>query len=290
MNEQVSLCFKITNWCNLCCDHCCELSGPNAPRELMPLDRMDKLLTEFKQIETPRASDFFVIGGGEAMAPYFFKDKLYIPRALDMIYQADGIPTIKTNATWGRSAALRKQILKDIASVAAKYQIVTTLDISVDEFHNNIVGTADVFAEILKSKELSEAIYIFLVGFQTLASKRKLAELKKELKYRNIETVSIPTSPEDFLVRYKGNDFAMQIFSSFDTPISMAGRAIETGVFTTGKPDGTPSIEGFNLVHCMSVDTKDVATLNYKYQEQINGRPLNDVFQSLLTKVYTHGR
>lgn len=288
MNEQVSLCFKITNWCNLCCDHCCELSGPNAPRELMPLDRMDKLLTEFKQIETPRASDFFVIGGGEAMAPYFFKDKLYIPRALDMIYQADGIPTIKTNATWGRYESLCKPILKDLATVATKHQIVTTLDISIDEFHDNLGATTNIIETLMKNKGIAEAVRIFLVGFDTNASRWQLFKLCKQLNERGIKTISHFGINDDFFVQYKG--ITMQIFGSFNTPIYKMGRAAKTQVFTAEEPTGLPSIEGLTLTHCMTVDNTDLATLNYKYQETINGRPLNDVFQSLLTKVYNPGR
>ena len=254
----------------------------------MPLARMEQLLTEFQDIKIIRTSDFYTIGGGEAMAPYFFKDKQYIPRALDMIYQANGIPTIKTNATWGQYEILRKPILRDLATVATKHQIVTTLDISLDEFHNNLSDTANIILDTVKSREIAQAVRIFLVGFNTNASKWQLFKLRNRLNERGVKTIQMSTINDDFAVQYK--DMAMQIFTSFDTPIHKSGRAAETRVFTADEPTGLPSIEGPTLTHCMMVDNADLATLNYKHKEIINGRSLDEVFQSLLLKVYAPGR
>ncbi len=279
MNSKLSLCLKITNWCNLNCAHCCELSGPTRPKQFMPLAQMQNFITQFNQIEFPK-TEYFVIGGGEAMAPFVFGNRDYIPQALYMIYNAGGIPTIKTNATWGNSTDLRQNILKDLARVVYSTQIVTTLDISIDEFHNNLDGAANVIADIVKSQYLAPAIRISLVGFNTVASKTKLRQLREKLSHLGIMTYSTNTENNDFaaIFGYSG----IQIFTSFNTPIYKAGRAIETKTYTTGSNTGTPDSDG----HCLVVDNAGNAILNYKFRERIAGRDLDTVTRILMQKFY----
>ena len=255
------------------------MSGPNCDKSIMPLDRMATLISQFKDIDFPK-SEYFVIGGGEAMAPYIFGDNAYMRRALSMIYNANGIPTIKTNAMWGNNKSLRHFILKDLADTAYTHQIVTTLDISVDEFHKNTTGVTNIISDIIDSKYLAPAIRIFLVGFNTDASKLQLNKLQYNLKHNGIYTYSDSNKNYDFSAMK--NDYGMRIFTSFETPIYMTGRAIETKTYTTGPNTGLPDSDG----HCFTVDNYDMATLNYKYRERIAGRDLNTVTKILMNQLY----
>ena len=259
------------------------MSGPNCDKSIMPLNRMAELIAEFKDIDFSK-SDFFVIGGGESMAPYIFGNNTYMHHALSMIYESGGIPTIKTNAIWGNNKSLRHFILKDLADTAYTHQIVTTLDISVDEFHKNTTGVTNIISDIIDSKYLAPAIRIFLVGFNTDASKLQLNKLQYNLKHNGIYTYSDSNKNYDFSAMK--NDYGIKIFTSFETPIYMTGRAIKTKTYTTGPSTGLPDSDG----HCLMVDYMDNATLNYKFREHIAGRDLNSVTKSLMNELYTHQR
>ena len=256
MNTGLSLCLKITNWCNLSCTHCCESSGPKCPVNLMPLPKFEKYIAQFGDIQLPK-TNYFVIGGGEAMAPYIFGNNEYISHVLSSIYESGGIPTIKTNAKWGANVPLRQYILKDLARTAYEYQMVVTLDVSVDEFHDNISETANVISDIVKSSYLAPAIRVCLVGFSTPASKYRLARLQKSLRAIGINTIKTRAGADDFGAIYN-NDYGIQIFTSFNNAVYKRGRAIKTQTYTTDEPDGTPDSDG----HCLTIDNSDNAVLN----------------------------
>ena len=286
MNDKLSLCLKITNWCNLKCAHCCELSDPKEPKQFMPLDKFETYIHQFGEIDIPK-TEYYTIGGGEPTAPYAYSEPDYIPRAVSMILDAGAVPTIKTNATWGKHTDERQTILKSLAAVAYKYQKLVTLDISLDEFHKNTIDTANVISDIVKSDMLRPAIRVFLAGFNTQASLKRLNELQDELKRRNLHIISstdidgvTEKTKYDFGALYRG--MGNMIFASFETPIFRDGRAAITNVATTGPSTGMTSIDG----NCLVVDNNDNAILNYKFREQIAGRDLNTVVQSLMAKMY----
>lgn len=287
MNDKLSLCLKITNWCNLKCAHCCELSGPKEPKQFMPLDKFETYIHQFGEIDIPK-TEYYTIGGGEPMSTYLNGDRGYIPRAVSMILDAGAIPTIKTNATWGKHTDERRTVLKSLAAVAYKYQKLVTLDISLDEFHKNTNDVANIISDIAKSDMLRPAIRVFLAGFNTNASLKKLNELQDELKCRNILVIPFSDLGDvvteenkyDFGVMYRGQ--GNKIFASFDTPIFREGRAAITGVATTGQNPGFTSVDG----DCLVVDNMDNAILNYKFREQIAGRDLNTIVHSLMAKMH----
>ena len=249
----------------------------------MPLNRMATLIDQFKNIDFP-TTDYFVIGGGEATAPYIFGNNNYMQQALSMIYDVGGIPTIKTNAIWGNYKHLRRLILKDLADTAYSHQIIVTLDISIDEFHKNIDGTANIISDLVKSQYLLPAIRISLVGFNTDASKSQLDKLHLALNRNGVHTFSNSHISYDFSATQNG--YGMQIFTSFATPIYMDGRAAQTKSYTTGPSRGLPDSDG----HCLAVDYANNAILNYKFREHIAERDLNTVTKSLMNQLYPNGR
>ena len=246
----------------------------------MSLDFFQDMIAQFDEISFQK-SGYYVIGGGEAMAPYIFGNNDYIRRALSTIHNIHGIPTIKTNAKWGEDKSLRQFVLKDLADAAYESQVVTTLDISIDEFHNNIVGAANVISDVIKSHYLAPAIRIFLVGFNTQASQKQLDNLINKLNKNKIQTMSANDGTNYDFAAFFG-DYGIKIFTSFNTPIYCAGRAISTKTYTTKSNTGMPDSDG----HCLSIDNDDFATLNYKFRERIAGRKLETVIQSLMNKVY----
>lgn len=243
----------------------------------MSLEKIKKYLSESKTMDI-RPNQLLTIGGGEALAPYMFGQPTYIPTALDMIYSYDYIPTLKTNGTWGDNNSLRPQILSDIASCAYKYMKLVTLDISVDEFHDNKSGVIKIMRDILLSPELNFAIRICLVGFNTPESAAMLLNLKQQLKENKFEIEELPN--KDWAVYAPNQSYGACVINDFASPIYNLGRAKQTKTFTsTADPNGT---DGFN---CLQIDNNDYAILNYTHREPIKNRPLNEVLSSLKSKV-----
>ena len=274
MNHELSLSFKITNWCNLNCAHCCEYSGPKEPVKFLSLEKMEKYIIE-SLIMSIRPSEYLVIGGGEAMAPYMHNMPDYIPKALDIIYKYGYVPVIKTNGTWGNNDETRNRILTDIAKCAYKYNKLITLDISVDEFHNNTDGVSKIIHETLFNQKLCVAIRICLVGFNTKKSEIVVNKLQRNLQEHGIKVR--PTFIKDWILETPdGNGVYMP--NSFINGIYDLGRAKETKVYTeTGNPTGS--------IDCLQIDNNDVAIYNYVKQEPINNRSLDEVLYSL---IYNH--
>ena len=96
MNNELVISFKITNWCNLHCAHCCERSNKHNKPNFMSLEKIEKYLSESRELAIA-PNELLSIGGGEAFATYMFGQTTYIPRALDLFYSYEYIPTLKTN-------------------------------------------------------------------------------------------------------------------------------------------------------------------------------------------------
>lgn len=275
MNNIFTLSFKITNWCNLNCAHCCENSGQNRARRFLPMKKIEKYLNEFKKLPY-NLSEYIVIGGGEGLSPYLFDDFDYIPNLLSKINSVGGVSTIKTNGLWGNNAGTRKFILKDLSIFAHKIGKVVTLDISIDEFHNNIKNVADIFAEILSDNYVTVSIRPTLVGFKTLKSAMALSQLKSELKARKITTVET-TKGDLFMCNEHG--VGVFVITDYYNEIFDLGRAKKNKVFTCHQT--APRLLPTN---CIQIDNNDTVTMNNFYREKIDGRPLKVVIDSLISR------
>ena len=277
MNTEFYIGFKITNWCNMNCAHCCECSGLNQPLNFMSLDKLDRYLFEAKQMDF-RPNQLITIGGGEAFAPYLNGDNRYIPNALDIAYSHKFIPTLKTNGTWGENNKKCQSILSDLAKCAYKGDKLVTLDISVDEFHNNTTNVANIIRNTLRNDRLCMAIRICLVGFHTKKSEIAQNKLKQELQKYGLKVSS--TVYGDWIVETK-NGADVYMTNDFSAEIVDLGRAKTNSVFTT-------VFDAYSGSHCLQIDNNDIATYNFKYREPINNRHLGEVFQSLLQRAYNH--
>ena len=274
MYNELFMSFKITNWCNLHCNHCCECSNCHCAPNFMPLEKFDNYLSESRTLPFI-PNELFCIGGGEAMAPYMHKNPNYIPCALDLVYSYKYVPTIKTNGTWGQDETLRKKILSDISAKAYKYEKLVTLDISVDEFHNNLDGVANIVRDIMGSSELCYAIRFCLVGFNTSGSIKALNCLQQKLQESGFNIQK--TLANDWMIGAPNADCGIYVCNDYTSNIYDLGRAKQTKVYNCEY--GTDLMRSTD---CLQIDNEDNAILNYLYQEKINKRPLNEVFNSLM--------
>ena len=274
MRHELAISFKITNWCNLNCAHCCECSNCHTAPNFMPLEKLDNYLAESRDLPFI-PNELICIGGGEAMAPYMHKSMNYIPSALDLIYSYKYVPTIKTNGTWGQDEKLRKQILFDIAAKAYTYNKLVTLDISVDEFHNNLDGVAKIIRDIMLSGELCYAIRFCLVGFNTPASLKTLNCLQQKLQKQGFHIHQ--TLANDWMIDAPDADTGIYVCNDYTSNIYDLGRAKQTKVYNCEY--GTDLMR---QADCLQIDNEDNAILNYLYREKINKRPLNMVLNSLM--------
>ena len=274
MRYELALSFKITNWCNLNCAHCCECSNCHVKPNFMPLAKLDNYLAESRMFPI-MPNELVCIGGGEAMAPYMHKNMNYIPNALDLVYSYRYVPTIKTNGTWGANDNLRKKILSDISAKAYEYNKLVTLDISVDEFHDNLDGVVKIIRDIMSSSELCYAIRFCLVGFNTSGSFKALNSLQQELQKLGFNVQR--TLANDWMIDFPNTDSGIYVFNDYTSNIYDLGRAKQTKVYNC---EYSPFL--MRQADCLQIDNEDNAILNYLCREPINNRPLDKVFCSLL--------
>lgn len=273
LNGILSFALKITNWCNLNCSHCCENSGCTEPLNFMDLEKLERYVHESKEIPF-NVYEGIVITGGEALAPYLFGQPNYIPTALKHIQHAGYVPVIKTNGLWGKRADVRMNILKDMAKSAYASGKLVTLEISVDEFHNNIPLVANIIADSLSSYEIMCCVRIVLAGFNTKKSSMALETLKQELYARDLE---VETSSEgDWGIYNKAGKGFNLFLLAYDNFIFNLGRAKQNNIYNMIRLSKSNLVE-----HCFVVDNNDTAKLDYDCSEKIAGRKIKTVFESL---------
>ena len=274
-NQKISFAIKNTNWCNLNCAHCCECSGPNVVPNFMPLDKVEQYIGEFCAMPLPKW-EYMVFTGGEAMAPYLLKRYEYMPQCLEFAGRAGLAPFIKTNGVWGADGWLRRRILNDCADAAIKNNKMTSLDVSIDEFHNNVPAVARIIQEIVSSEHLARCVRMSISGVDTLKSHAQFSYLIAYLKAHNIHVFP---SGNTFVAAL--GTVGTKVLFDFGTPVAQMGRAKQNGIGET-QPDGSSDAVWGN---CLQIDNDDVATLNYYYKTPVNGRTVYDVARELLLKV-----
>lgn len=272
--------FKITNWCNLCCAHCCECSGPKNPLNLMPLDKMEKYINELSTLPMGMLLETITISGGEGMAPYLFGQSDYIPTALKLIFDTGKIPTIKTNGLWAKNDDMRTSVLDSVSKAASDAHGVVAMDISVDEFHDNILPVANLVSGLLSKDYYKFTILPGLSGFSTKASAYALEQLKNELEKRGLSVVDCENDTEWVVCDEKSCNITV-IRKVYDAQIFRWGRAIDNNVWTYN-PDGVDL--SLASIQCLQIDNDDNATLNNKFTSKIEERKLLDVLLELSFK------
>jgi len=236
----------------------------------MPLEKIEEYITQFQELPV-NLSNRITIDGGEPMLPYFMKNEDYIPGGLLVISKAGATPVIKTNGSWGNTYTDRRAILKSLAKNANFSGRPVTLNMPVDEFHENIPGVANIIADIVFSNYLSDAIYIELCGFSTIGSVVAIARMRSDLKSKDINTLDLIN---ENLVAYNEDGGRIHIVTDYTSGIKPFGRAIKNHTDTA---DNLTTY--VNKVH---IDNDDNVTLNHVVRDRINNRPLAKVMEGLI--------
>ncbi len=274
-SEKISLALKITNWCNLNCCHCCERSGPTIAPNMMTPGDIARYVAQYRDIKMPKF-DLMVVTGGETMAPYYHNDFDYMPACLHAIYSGGMIPVLKTNGVWGHDEKLAQRILNDIAQVAYVYGRVVTLDMSLDEFHDNGDAVASIINQVFYSLYIMSAVRICLTGFHQSFTEC-VSRLIGKLTQYNIYVCSM--NSEEMVLLDKSRR-GMQVFLSGDAGVHKIGRAADNGL-GRAMPSGCAE----NNAHCIMVDNQGIAQLNDKYRAALNNRPLAEVVHELFGRI-----
>lgn len=272
---RANLALKITNWCNLNCAHCCERSHVNEPFNLMPADKIERYISEFKDMGIP-VWDYVVFTGGEVMAPYYIGQHKYIPMVADICANNDMSACFKTNALWGNKLILAGSILKSLADVAHKHDRQISLDISIDEYHDNLNAAANIVNQIMNSQYLSAAIPVSFVGLNTPASQYKYQEFANILRQRGIHVGQLDT--DGTIVMSKGDNLNVMFYEI--GALSRLGRAADNNL-TQHIPSGHPNIGDSD---CLEITNTNKAVLNYKFTTDAKDKTVGQIYNELLQK------
>ncbi|MBP3340301.1 MAG: radical SAM protein [Alphaproteobacteria bacterium] len=268
---RMNLALKITNWCNLCCAHCCERSHAKEQLNLMPVGQIEKYIEQYKNMGIP-VWDYITFTGGESMAPYFFNRGDYIPTVSKICINNGFVPAFKTNAKW--NLGLTNRILKDIADVVHKNDCQISLDISVDEYHDNLYDVANVIKQVMNSQYLSAAIPVTLVGLNTVASQYKYNELVTMLRKQGIH-VGPMESDGSFLVSYNDN---LNVMFYDVGGLTRLGRAADNNL-TLHTVMGKSNSGGSD---CLMITNDNKAILNYKYKTVVDNKTVGQIYNELI--------
>ncbi len=276
MNHKVNLALKITNWCNLNCAHCCERSNKQNAPYLMPIDDVYHYVVQFRDMNVPKF-EHLVLTGGEVMAPYYVREEKYMSQCLDIVFENGFVPFLKTNAMWGDKDYARDMILGDLATAAYKHQKLVSLEISIDEFHNNHAQAANVVEQVIRDQQLRPAIRMALVGLNTKPAKNSFVDFMMELYKRGLWFENFDDGTMSIGVKGESRDNDVALFYDYVAPLTRVGRAAENNLGVNSVPSTTD--------RCLMVDNAGVATLNYHWREEIGNRTLGYVYSSLLQKI-----
>ena len=270
---RVNLALKITNWCNLNCAHCCERSSIKEPFNLMPVGKIERYISEFKDMGVP-VWDYVTFTGGETMAPTYIGHTKYIPTVADICARNDMSACFKTNGLWGNRLIKCDDILKCLSDVAHKYDRQILLDISIDEYHNNLDAAANIVQQIMKSQSLINAIVVSFIGLNTSASQYKFNEFSNILRKRGFFVGPIDS---DGTVMISKDNKANVMFYDIGA-LSRLGRAADNNL--------TQHIPNAHMrpgdSDCLEITNDNKAILNYKFTTDVCDKTIAQVYNELL--------
>ena len=239
----------------------------------MPLEKIENYIAQFQELPL-NLSNRITIDGGEPMLPYVMGDENYIPTALCLISKAGAIPVIKTNGTWGQTYNNRSLILKSLAKNACFIGRPLTINMPVDEFHDNISGVSNIVADVVFSDYLRGTLNIDISGFNTIGSVVANARWRSDLKSKEIDTLDLITGD---LVAYNNEGEGMHICMDYESGIKNCGRALKNHVYTN---------DNFTTyVNKIQVDNEDNVMLNYVVGDRLDNRSLSSVLDILINKI-----
>ncbi len=276
VTPRVNLALKITNWCNLCCAHCCERSAPNKPRSVMPVESVRKYVEQYKDMDVP-VWDYVTFTGGESMAPCLWGDEKYIPTVADICARNELSATFKTNAKWGEQLFVSNRILKDLADMAHRHDRMIALDISIDEYHDNLNAVSNVINQIMNSQYLSAAILVSVVGLNTPGAQYRYQELVNRLK--QFEIFVAPMDSDGSFIISKGNNTNVMFYEIGG--LTKLGRAADNNI-TNAQPVQDDTFTDND--DCLMLTNDNTAVLNHRYKTAVDNKSVKQIYNELLQK------
>lgn len=135
--------FKLTNLCNYRCAHCCERSGPDAPRSFIAPSTIKAIIDSFTQ--TRNYAPLAALSGGEPMMAYTTKSVNYIPKVMDICAKMGFCIELKTNAGW-TLGDMAPVIFRDLENIFIKNRkLYFAYHLSLDKFHPKSAETTIQF-------------------------------------------------------------------------------------------------------------------------------------------------
>lgn len=173
--------FKTTNWCWCKCDHCCENSGPDQPKNYIPAQTIKDYLAQ--GLKDSYFSREVVFTGGEIISAYKFGDADYVPDLLMFCNKNNIGADIKTNAAWVNTS-FASCVFDDMSRIiGAGRPYSLQISLSLDNYHKNSMKNNIVFIEKM-SHRANMPVAIHLSTFY--GDDDMYGELKRELSNRGV--------------------------------------------------------------------------------------------------------
>ncbi len=171
---------------------------------------------------------------------------------------------------------LAGSILKSLADIAHKHDRQISLDISIDEYHDNMNAATNVVNQIMNSQYFSAAIPVSFVGLNTPASQYKYQEFANILRQRGIHVGQMDT--DGSIIMSKGDNLNVMFYEN--GTLSRLGRAADNNL-TQHIPSGHTDLTNGD---CLEITNDNQAILNHKYQTTMDNKTIEQVYSELIQK------
>lgn len=266
--QKFKLVLKITNWCNLQCEHCIENSGPNQPYKLMPVDQIKKYIKEYKNI-----GNRITFTGGEPFASYIQERAEYIP-AIAKICVANKIsPVFETNGTWAENMYVGGIMMSKLSEIAQNHRKDIFLDIAVDKYHPTPQGAANICKLIARHQHLRNNIRVTFSGQDCWWIGSKISNCLVEPYYAF-------GGHEDHVSIYEHRELKALIpFKKYI--LKNKGRAKDNNLTWQSVSE---TIDNPDSQDVLIITNDNQAILNRKYTTTVDNKTLEQIYNELVQK------
>ncbi|MBO7509344.1 MAG: radical SAM protein [Alphaproteobacteria bacterium] len=297
------LVFKTTNWCWNRCAHCCESSGPDAPRTFIPKSVIIDYTAQ--AAADPMFSKHVIFTGGEIMSAYKFAEERYVPDILNFALDKKLGVDIKTNAGWA-GTPIGEQIFRDIENVIRRQRpkIVTSnnsnrqfplhVSLSLDRFHNDSIKRNFKFIEHFANKKINGARLVARISSFTFDDEM-FSELLQQLHNAGIRVDTATIINSETGQKKEGNLFSvnnnMVLEYGNSATLFDGGRAKNiAGAYHNPIPQFNFLTDDFQVL--VAFDSFGNVTLGENSGKKIsvpwrdangNARPMTDIRKDLIT-------
>lgn len=258
--QKFKLVLKITNWCNLQCEHCIENSGPNQPYKLMPVEQIKKYIKEYKNI-----GNRITFTGGEPFASYIQERAEYIPAIAKICVAHKISPVFDTNGTWAENMYVGGIMMTNLSKIAQKRGRKIFLDIYVDKHRNEYQGVENICKLIARHQHLRDNIRLSFYGDSYHAHKIRL-----------YSPYLLVDNEDEFLVQMSDSGHPAEMETKARVPFVETKRKRQEYA-----SDDTNITDGQDV---LIITNDNQAILNRKYTTTVDDKTLGQIYNELVQK------